>query len=129
MALDPIAESGIRRTLARYCQSCDDGDFDRFGELFEAGASFSVLGRTHEGRDAIRAFMEVAQRAEARGKHVIAQSDIEVDVDGVSATAVTDYVFVTKAKEITSAGRYHDRLRRGDDGEWRFVSREIRFLE
>ena len=121
-----MAESAIRRTLARYCQRCDDGDFVAFGELFEPDATFSVLGNTHEGRDAIRDFIEAAQPPAARGKHVIAQSDI--DVDGTDATVVTDYIFVSKAKEITSAGRYHDRLRRGDDGEWRFVSREIRLL-
>ena len=126
MAPDPVAESAIRRTLARYCQRCDDGDFVAFGELFESDATFSVLGNTHEGRDAIRDFIEAAQPPPARGKHVIAQSDI--DVDGTDATAVTDYIFVSKAKEITSAGRYHDRLRRGDDGEWRVVSREIRLL-
>ena len=123
-----MAESAIRRTLARYCQRCDDGDFVAFADLFEPDATFSVLGNTHEGRESIRAFMETVQPPEARGKHVIAQSDIDVDVDASEATAVTDYIFVSKAKEITSAGRYHDRFRRGDDGEWRFVSREIRFL-
>lgn len=126
MAPDPAAESAIRRTLARYCQRCDDGDFVAFAELFEPEATFSVLGNTHEGREAIRAFIESVQPPESRGKHVIAQSDI--DVDGTEASAVTDYIFVSKAKEITSTGRYHDRFRRGDDGEWRFVSREIRLL-
>ena len=127
MSVDPEAESAIRRTLARYCQRCDDGDFAAWEQLFELDATFAVLGETHEGRAAIRAFIEAAQPPPARGKHVIAQSDI--DVTGGEATAVTDYVFVSRAKEITSAGRYHDRLRQSDDGEWRFVSREIRFLE
>jgi uncharacterized protein (TIGR02246 family) len=126
VAIDPVAEGAIRRTLTRYCQRCDDGEFAAWGELFEADATFSVLGRTYEGRDAIRGFIEKAQGPDARGKHVIAQSD--VDVDGDDATAVTDYMFLSKAKEITSAGRYHDRLRRDTDGEWRFVSREIRLL-
>lgn len=126
MAIDPAAESAIRRTLTRYCQRCDDGDFGSWAELFEPDATFAVLGRTYEGRDAIRGFIEKAQGPDARGKHVIAQADIEADGD--EADAVTDYLFVSKAKEITSAGRYHDHLRRGADGEWRFVSREIRFL-
>jgi uncharacterized protein (TIGR02246 family) len=126
MTTDPAAESAIRRTLTRYCQRCDDGDFATWAELFEPDATFSVLGRTYEGRDAIRMFIEKSQSPDARGKHVIAQS--EVDVDGDEAAAVTDYLFLSKAREITSAGRYHDRLRRDGDGEWRFVSREIRFL-
>ena len=128
MGVDPAAESGIRLTLARYCQRCDDGEFAAWAQLFEADATFSVLGRTHAGRDVIRAFIEAAQPEDARGKHVLAQSDIDVHTNGKEATVVTDFVFVSRAREITSAGRYHDRLRRGDDGEWRFVSREIRFL-
>ena len=43
------------RTLARYCQRCDDGDFDALGELFERDATFTVMGQDHFGRDSIRA--------------------------------------------------------------------------
>lgn len=124
MSVDPAAESAIRRTLARYCQWCDDGDFDAWAQLFESDATLSLRGRTHEGRDTIRAVVEGAQSPDARGKHVLAQS--EIDVEGAEATAVTDFLLV-KADAISSAGRYHDRMRRGEDGEWRFVSREIRF--
>lgn len=116
----------IARTLARYCHLCDDGEFEAFAELFDADAVFTVRGREYRGREAIRAFMEAAQGPDARGKHVLGQS--VVDVDGDAACAVTDYLFVTKALAVSSAGRYHDTLRRGDDGIWRFTSREIRFL-
>jgi uncharacterized protein (TIGR02246 family) len=128
VGVDPSTESEIRRTLTRYCQRCDDGDFAAWAQLFEPDATFSVLGATHEGREAIRVFIEAAQPPEARGKHVIAQSDIDLHANGDEATVVTDYLFLSRARQVTSAGRYHDRLRRGDDGEWRFVSREIRFL-
>lgn len=129
MGLDPHAEAGIRRTLARYCQLCDDGDFDAFAHLFRPDATFSVLGTDHLGQDAIKAFMTKAQPPEARGKHFLGQSTL--DVDGDTATGVTDYTFVVKRDgtyAITSAGRYHDTLVRGDDGEWRFASRGIVFL-
>ena len=122
------AERAIRRTLARYCQRCDDGDFDGFEELFERDATFTVMGQDHFGRDSIRAFMEAAQPPDKRGKHLIWQSDIELDEQAGLADVVTDYVFVSKQLTITSAGRYHDTLRRGPDGDWRFTSREIRFL-
>jgi len=124
--MDPT--DAVARTLARYCQRCDDGDFDGFEELFEAHAVYIVMGTTHQGRDAIRAFIEAAQGPEARGKHLLGQSDVEIDAEAGLATAVTDYLFISRALQITSAGRYHDSLRRGPDGEWRFTAREIRFL-
>lgn len=129
MGPDLESEAGIRRTLALYCQRCDDGDFDAFAELFVADATFSVLGNDHVGREAIKDWMSEAQRPEARGKHLIGQSVLEID--GATATGVTDYTFIAKRDggyAIASAGRYHDTLRRDDDGTWRFESRRIVFL-
>ena len=122
------ADTAIRRTLARYCQRCDDADWDGFEELFERNATFTVMDRDHFGRDSIRAFLEASMPPETRGKHMIGQSDIEVDEESGLATAVTDFVFVDKSLQITAAGRYHDTLRRGPDGDWHFTSREIKFL-
>ena len=121
------AHEAIRKTLARYCQRCDDGDWDAFEELFERNATFSVMGRDHFGRDSIRAFMEASQPAELRGKHMLGQSDIELDEERGLADVVTDFIFVAKDLTLTAAGRYHDTLRRGPDGDWRFTLREIRF--
>lgn len=130
MPADLVADAAIRTTCTRYCQRCDDGDFSGWAELFAEDATFSVLGRTHEGREACRAFIEAAMPPERRGKHFLGQS--EVDIDGDEATAVSDYLFIAKVDgggyAITSAGRYHDRLVREADGEWRFKSREIVFL-
>jgi 3-phenylpropionate/cinnamic acid dioxygenase small subunit len=120
----------IRRTLALYCQLCDDGRFDEWGELFTADAEFSVLGDTHVGRPAVQAFIEAAQPPELRGKHVCANSLIEIDEHGTTATALTDYIFIGRSPEgltVTSAGRYHDTLVR--EGErWLFRTREIAFM-
>ncbi|HEY2814676.1 MAG TPA: nuclear transport factor 2 family protein [Acidimicrobiales bacterium] len=124
-------EQGVRRTLALYCQLCDDGRFDEWAELFTEGARFTVMGGTHAGRDNVKAWIEAAQPPERRGKHFLGQSVVDFEPDGLTATGVTDYTFVSKRSEgyvITSAGRYHDTLHRGDDGRWRFDSREIRFL-
>jgi uncharacterized protein (TIGR02246 family) len=121
-------EEAIRRTLALYCQLCDDGRFEEWAELYTDDATFTVMGRTHEGRDAIRRFIEAGQPPERRGKHVCANPLIEVDGD--RATAATDYVFVARDAErlvVTSAGRYHDRLVRDGD-RWRFAERRIAFL-
>ena len=129
MSVGRTDEEAIRRTLALYCQLCDDGRFEEWGELYTDDATFTVMGRTHRGRAAVRAFIEKGQPPERRGKHVCANPLI--DVDGDEATATTDYVFVASSPEggftILSAGRYHDRLVRVGDG-WRFAERRIAFL-
>lgn len=123
-------EEGIRRTLALYCQLCDDGRFDEWAELYTEDATFSVMGKSYVGPAAIKGFIEAAQPPEARGKHFLGQSVI--DIDGDRARSVADYVFVAARPGggfgITSAGRYHDTLERSTGGRWRFATREIRFL-
>ena len=53
-----------------------------------------------------------------------------VDVDGDTATATTDYLFVRPTADglaIIAAGRYHDQLVR-DEARWRFRERTITML-
>lgn len=125
-------ERRIHRTLALYCQLCDDGLFDEWAELFTEEAAMSVMGRTHEGRHAIKAMIVNAMPPERRGKHFLGQSVIDIDTETGEANAVTDFMFVAKDGErryaITQAGRYHDTLLRAKDGTWRIHAREIRFL-
>lgn len=135
--LAPVTdEEAIRRTIAQYCHFCDDGRFDEWADLFTTDARFTVMGSTHEGRNAVKAFIEQGQPPERRGKHVCFNSVIDVDAGGSEARAWTDYVFVSRRGEggfalanPTSAGRYHDRLVRDQgDGRWRFAERRIVFL-
>jgi uncharacterized protein (TIGR02246 family) len=120
---------GIRRTLGEYGRLCDDGRFDEWAELFTDDARLGFPGQDAEGRDAIKALMEKVQPAEARGKHITANSLIEVD--GGTATVTTDYLFVrttSAGPAIVAAGRYHDRLvRRG--ARWLFEERRITLLD
>ena len=134
--IPPADEAAIRQVLALYCQLCDDGDFDHWVELFTDDARFTVMGRTHSGRPALKEFMAAAQPPEKRGKHFLGQSLITGV--GNRASGVTDYIFVAKASEpeserrsgyaITSAGRYLDTFLRCPDGAWRIHTREIVFL-
>ncbi|HYZ98791.1 MAG TPA: nuclear transport factor 2 family protein [Acidimicrobiales bacterium] len=118
----------IRRTLALYCQLCDDGRFDDWIDLFTKDARFHVMGRTVSGRTEILAFMEAAQGPDQRGRHMISGSVIDLAPSTASACAWTDYVFLDRRNAVTSIGRYHDELVRGDDGRWRFALREVVFL-
>ena len=125
----PLFRAAIRRTLAQYCQLCDDGRFDEWIDLFTVDARFEVMGRSYEGRDAIKAFMEVGQSPERRGRHMIGEPVVVMDVDGAgsAAHAWTDYVFIDKDRTITSIGRYHDELVLHTGDRWRFALREIVF--
>ncbi len=133
-------EEGIRRLLAMYSQLCDDGRFDEFAELFTPDAEFRVMGGVHSGRDAIKAFMSATQPAQRRGRHVVTNSVIVVAVDGETANAWTDYLFVsptppdgsataapTGGFAVTNVGRYHDQFVK-HTGAWCFAVREIVFL-
>jgi uncharacterized protein (TIGR02246 family) len=124
-------EEAIRRTLAAYCQTCDDGRFDEFVDLFAADAVFVVPpGPSAGGREAIRGFMEAGYKPEVRGKHLLGEPLITVS--GESATALTDFVFVGRGDGgqwgIVVAGRYDDELRCESDGCWRFTRRTITML-
>jgi uncharacterized protein (TIGR02246 family) len=121
-------EEGIRRTLAQYAQLMDEGRFDDWADLFTDDARFHVMGSTQEGRAAIQKWITAAQPPEARGKHAILSSVIDLADDRRTARVWTDYAFVDQKHRVTSAGRYHDELRSGDDGRWRFTLREIVFL-
>ncbi len=122
-------ETQISAALSAYSQLLDDGRFEPWSDLFTEDAHLSFPGRVAEGRDAIRALMEKVQPDGARGKHVTANSTVEIDGD--TATGTTDYLFVRAGAEgigIVSAGRYHDTLVR-EDGRWRFCERRITFLD
>lgn len=123
-----IAEAGIRRTLARYCQTCDDGRFDEFASCFTDDAVMTALGNDVRGRRAIQEWMTAAMPPQRRGRHVTVNSVIEVSGD--AATATSDFLFVAKTGgelRISTAGRYRDELRRVG-AEWLFARREIELL-
>ena len=121
-------ESQISWTLGAYSQRCDDGRFDEWADLFTEDARLVFPGQVAEGRDAIRALMETVQSAGARGKHITANS--LVAIDGDTATATTDYLFVRPDAgrlAIIAAGRYQGTLVRQGLG-WRFRERTITIL-
>ena len=80
--MSPTPEEGIRRTLAQYAQLCDEGRFAEFGDLFEPDARFHVMGETQVGRAAIEVWIAASQGPEARGKHAMLSSVIDLADDG-----------------------------------------------
>ena len=119
-----IDTSAIRQVLAACCQVLDDGYFDEWGSLYTADCRFAVMGTRTRGRKEMRALIEPFQTKELRGKHML--SEPRINVHGDEATATTDFAFVARDNKILQTGRYHDVLRRGDDG-WKVAGREIVF--
>jgi uncharacterized protein (TIGR02246 family) len=118
-------EEAIRRTIAQYAHFCDDGRFDEWADLYTEDARFAVLGETHQGREAIKAWIMQAQPPAQRGKHIC--TNTVMDIDGDQARAWTDYIFVNQTNAIASVGRYHDQFVRHAD-RWRFTERRIVFM-
>ena len=126
-------ENDIRRLLARYCQLLDDGRFDEWIDLFTDDVEFVVMGMHKHGRDEVRGFVEPSQQADARGKHMLSEPWIALDLDADAvdevartAGATTDFAWISKSGEVGQSGRYVDRLVRHPDA-WRFQRREIVF--
>lgn len=135
---DPIDTAGavesdldqIHRIRAAYCQACDDGRFDDLAVLFAHESTFTVMGGTYDGPDAIVAFIAAGQTPELRGKHICANPLVDIDAAGATATGTIDYIFVGRTSEglqITSAGRYYDTFVHDGD-RWLISSRRIVFL-
>lgn len=121
------AELAIRRTIAAYCHTVDDGRFDEFAHCWAADATVTVMGQTHAGRDAIVDWITAAQPPQARGKHCTFEPHITFESDDRARGAV-DFLFVGRDADgrpaISTTGRYVDTYVRAGDG-WVFASREI----
>lgn len=122
---DVVARLEILEVLARYCHTCDDGDFDALVGLFAAGGTFTYGGSTVAGREALRAYFEQVQTSERRGKHLVANPVVELDGD--RATVRSDWVFLLHVDGVLTprlTGRYDDVLVRAD-GAWLLAERVV----
>ena len=128
MRSDLADERTIRRLMARYFHLVDDGAFDELAALWTDDAELVLRGETATGPAAIVAVIAGRQTPELRGLHMGANAII--DVDGDTARAVSDFVFMRREGGpdpiVKFIGRYIDRFVRTPDG-WRLRRREIQF--
>ena len=121
-------ERAIRRLMARYCHTVDDGAFEEVATLWTDDAELALRGETAIGPAAIVNVIAGRQTPELRGLHVIA--NVIIDVEGDTARAVSDFLFMRREGGpdpiVKFIGRYLDRFVRTPDG-WRFRRREIHF--
>jgi 3-phenylpropionate/cinnamic acid dioxygenase small subunit len=118
-----IAEAGIGRTLARYCHTIDDGDFDALGECFTEDSELEAFGRTRNGREAVVGLLAKAMPPESRGKHLTVNTVVTTGEDAGRASVLSDFAFVGKDSSIMT-GRYVDEFVSTDAG-WRIAKRTI----
>jgi ketosteroid isomerase-like protein len=126
---DVIASLRIQRTLAAYCQLCDDGEFRRLAEQFAPDGSFVFAGEAVTGRAALERWFEAAQPPRRRGKHLTANAII--DVEGDHASVVSDFLFVRVLDGVPAlqiAGRYRDIFVRIGDG-WLIERRDVKTMD
>jgi len=121
-------ERAIQRLMTRYCHLVDDGAFDQLPQLWADDAQLVLRGETATGPAAIAAMIGGLQTSERRGIH--AGVNAIIDVEGDTARAVSDFVFMrregTPDPIVKFVGRYADQFVRTREG-WRFRRREIHF--
>ena len=123
-------EARIRRVLAEFIQLRDDKRFAEWAELFTEAGTFEYLSHVLVGRTAIGQNVQALLR-EDRGKHLCANSVVEVAQDGRSAEVRSDFVKFDPVEdpgsspfEIAVMGRYHDHFVR-EGGTWKIATRRV----
>ena len=107
--------------LARYCLALDRHDLDAWVSLFTDDAQYLAFGRTFEGNAGLRAMMEGAPRGLHLGGLPL------IAVDGDTASAIQNALFVDAATHESRLVVYTDELVRAEHG-WRFRSRRCQFI-
>lgn len=122
---DPAVLAGVQDLLARYARAIDDRRLDDCAALFAEDAVLVVNGQRHDGRPAIRAWMDELAKNPA-GRHLTVNVVVEAGgADG--AGAVSDVAYLRRGDggwQVAVAGRYTDEVA-VLDGHWRFVRRDI----
>jgi 3-phenylpropionate/cinnamic acid dioxygenase small subunit len=114
----------IQQLYSRYCFGLDGNDADLFLSCFVEDGVFAVDDREFVGHDALRPIAEVGGD---RPRHHYLNPWIK-EVNGDEATGGAYFLTVDLATgENSGYGHYDDHMRRGDDGEWRFVRRHVQF--
>jgi len=118
----------LRNLIATHAHLRDDGQLDEWPKNFLPDARFTAKGVDRNGRDAIKEHLNNLYLSGGKGgRHFVGASVI--DLAGDSASAVTDFVFVSAVAsggyEVRALGRYHDQFKKTDEGAWRFSSRHV----
>lgn len=126
-----VARESARDLVARYAACGDANEIEAMVALFSRDAVMDVgeWGR-HEGRDAIRAFLESVRRPASSdrkaGRRLIRHftATHRIDVEGPERARGQCYFAVVTASGLDHWGRYLDEYV-FEDGAWRFAHRQV----
>jgi len=136
------AELEIRNVLARLAQFADSGDTDAYVALLTddvvwampANPTIGLTASERRGREEIGRGQRERMAAGHQGPgsntmHVVTTVAVVVAPDGDQAVAESYFQYwgdTATAPAIRNMGRYHDELRRTDEG-WKLARRSISF--
>jgi uncharacterized protein (TIGR02246 family) len=124
----PTDEEAIRNLIGLHSQLTDDGDYERRVDLYTDDGVFTMGDATSTGRDELLATFAATSAPERRGKHITANTVMEIEGD--TASARTDFFFSLPSPDglkPLAAGRYADAFVKRD-GRWLYSRRLITFL-
>ena len=124
----PSEEELIKTLIGLHSQLTDDGNYTERITLYTEDGRFITGDTVATGRDALSAAFAASSAPERRGKHITANSVIEVNGD--VASGHTDFLFAHNTENglaLLAAGRYFDTFAKVD-GRWRYTERRITFL-
>ena len=98
----------VQRTVGRYCQFLDEGNFGGVAELFTDDGVLCIpsLGIRRAGREEVRAQIQEMNGQSTKGLHATFNPTIEVA--GAKAAGIFDFLWVSFAgrPQIGLGGRY-----------------------
>lgn len=129
------AESEIRHKLQTYMAVLGASDWDRYVEYFTHEGKLVMTEGTRVGREDIRERMSTAAARMARAaqgrparKRADLLSNIEISVDGSTASAKSRFTFIAENAgggfDVVGSGLYIDQWAL-EEGEWRIASRTV----
>jgi ketosteroid isomerase-like protein len=118
-------ERAIVDVLHAYGHSLDYGQRDLWADCWTESAVLHWPGVDFDGRAAIvQAFDDHSHAPDRFHKHMLVEP--RVQLDGDMATVDSYFMRLDTGDDgpvLRSFGRYRDRMRRCDDGHWRFAER------
>jgi hypothetical protein len=123
----------IRNVIGKYFQYGDDNDWDAWATLLTEDFTLDINGHVVAGREAnLKAHVDLHSPDVPTGRHLGA--NFVIDVDGNSATATFDWVWIASIGvpssmhlSVLEMGRSVDTFRK-IDGRWLMSARDNRPL-
>ena len=133
-----LAERAVQRTLNTYAQAIDSGDREAWLDCFEPDARWTLRSTggpvewEHVGHEQLARFFDWHSHAPDRlHLHLTCNVLATVSLDTGRARAESYLVRLDRDAEqrpyLFAFGKYHDTLRRGADGRWRFTLRDTEY--